>query len=160
MTATLTLAELREQGFDVVDGRAVRITVSGDRTRSPKSDVGASPASPAPDSAPRFRSEAERIYADCLTSRQRAGEIRSWRYEAIKLQLGDRVTYKPDFLVDMWDGSMELHEVKGRHTWEQARVKLRTAANQFPGFRFYMVKVVAGAVVSITPIRSLSGGDT
>jgi hypothetical protein len=166
MTATFTLAELRSMGYAVVGDKLVRVadcrvvnTGSEDRTALRKV-AGLHPPSPASDSGPRFKSQAERIYADRLTSLQRAGDIKNWRYEAVTLRLADDVRHTPDFLVELWDDPvMELHEVKGQRTWEQARVKLKVCANAYPGFRYKLVKVIGGHVESITDIRTLSGGN-
>lgn len=158
MTATFTRAELREQGLDVVDGRVVRIAGSEDRA-APRKAARTASATPASDSGPRFKSKGERAYADRLTSLQRAGDIKRWRYEAITLVLADGVRYTPDFFVELWDGSTRFDEVKGKHTWERAMVKLKAAATWFPNFQFNLVRIIGGRVESITPIRSLSGGE-
>lgn len=87
---------------------------------------------------PQMRSSYEVEYEQVLHLRQAAGEIVEYRYEPIRLILGDRVTYTPDFLVVLPNGELELHEVKGR-MMEKARVKLRSSARAFPWFRFILV---------------------
>ena len=77
----------------------------------------------------------EMSYRDSLAMMKMAGEIHDFRFEALKLRLADRTTYSPDFLVIRNDGSVELHEVKG--FWEDdARVKIKVAAELFPWFQF------------------------
>lgn len=77
----------------------------------------------------------EKRYADLLEIRRIAGEVRWWKYEAVSIRLAKRTFYRPDFLVQMADGSVEVHEVKG--FWEDdARVKIKVAAEMFPLFTF------------------------
>ena len=80
----------------------------------------------------------ETAYSHRLEAQKRAGEILLWQFEALKLKLADLTYYTPDFLVVSKDGVVELHEVKG--FWrDDARVKIKVAASQFP-FRFLAVK--------------------
>jgi hypothetical protein len=60
---------------------------------------------------------------------------RVWGFEAITLRLADDCRYTPDFWVLGDDDVLEFHETKG-HWREDARVKIRSAAEQFPWFRF------------------------
>lgn len=68
-----------------------------------------------------------------------AGEIRDWAYESIKLKVGEKICwYAPDFAVVAKDWTLEFHEYKG--FWkDDARVKIKAAASQYPGFRFVAV---------------------
>lgn len=100
---------------------------------------------PARSLARQRRTAAERMnkteaaYAQHLDLLQRAGLIRSWRFEAITLKLADGTRYTPDFLVEVYDRTPELHEVKG--FWrDDALVKYRVAAELFPMFRFRVVR--------------------
>lgn len=80
----------------------------------------------------------EQAYAAHLALLQRAGEIREYRFEPLKLRLADKTFYTPDFAVVRAD-CLELHEVKG--FWEDdARVKIKVAAAQYPWFRFVAVQ--------------------
>lgn len=77
----------------------------------------------------------EAQYRDSLEMMARAGEIRSFMFEPVKLRLADRTTYTPDFMVIGNNDILELHEVKG--FWEDdARVKIKVAAEMFPMFLF------------------------
>ena len=88
----------------------------------------------------------EASYHDSLAMMKLAHEIHDFKYEALKLRLADRTTYSPDFLVIGNDGSVELHEVKG--FWEDdARVKIKVAAEMFPFFIFRGVTRSKGAWV-------------
>ena len=82
----------------------------------------------------------EERYAAFLADRQHAGEVRWFKFEAIKLRLADGSWYIPDFLVMLADATLEVHEVKG-HWQDDARVKIKVAQDLFP-FRFIAVKTV------------------
>jgi len=79
----------------------------------------------------------EKAYAQDLELRRLAHEIESWRFERVTLRLGKdgRTTYTPDFLVIGVGGEQTFHEVKG--FWrDDARVKIKVAAHQFPEYNF------------------------
>ena len=64
-----------------------------------------------------------------------------WRFESIKLRLADRTWYTPDFVV--YTPNVEFYEVKG--FWrDDARVKIKVAAEQYPEFQFFGVSLVKG----------------
>jgi hypothetical protein len=70
-----------------------------------------------------------------------AGQLNTWRYEAVRMALAPGVTYIPDFLEVMPDGSVLLVEVKGRKgsgfwTLPVSKVKVRMAAALFPWWKF------------------------
>lgn len=80
----------------------------------------------------------EAAYAAYLEMQKKTGLIADYRFEAVKLRLADKTFYTPDFVVLAPDGVLEMHEVKG--FWEEdARVKIKVAAAQFP-FRFVAIK--------------------
>jgi len=80
----------------------------------------------------------EARYAELLELRKRSGEIIWYTFEGMKFVLAKRTTYMPDFIVQLADGEIEVHEVKG--FWEgTARVKIKCAAEKFP-FRFIAIK--------------------
>lgn len=72
------------------------------------------------------RTEAE--YAGMLEVHLRAGEILWYRFEAIKIRLADMTFYTPDFLVLPANLQLEIHEVKGGFVMDDAKVKLKVAA--------------------------------
>lgn len=75
----------------------------------------------------------ERRYSELLEQRRAAGEVIWWKFEAIALRLAEqRCAYHPDFLVMLADGTMEVHEVKGGFTREDAQIKLKVAASLYP----------------------------
>jgi hypothetical protein len=76
----------------------------------------------------------EASYADHLFVRQVAGEILDFGYQRMKLRLASLTFYEPDFDVQLANGEVEFHEVKG--FWDDdARVKVKVAASLYP-FRF------------------------
>lgn len=99
---------------------------------------------------PRERmNKAERAYESHLLSLIAAGEVRAQRFEAVKLRLGWNLHFTPDFRVVLADGAVEFHEVKaqrrrksgtvGAHCEEDARVKIKVAAEMFPEWTFRLV---------------------
>ena len=84
----------------------------------------------------------ERAYATRLELLERAGEIRSWAFEPLKLRLARSTFYTPDFLV-ITPTRIEIHEVKG-HWEDDARVKWKTAAEMNPWARFAAVRRKSG----------------
>jgi len=88
------------------------------------------------------RNKTEAAYENYLELQKRAGDILWYGFEAIKLRLANNCYYTPDFMVVRADGVVELHEVKG--FWrDDARVKIKVAASQFP-FKFLAVKKIKG----------------
>jgi len=74
---------------------------------------------------------------DVLWPRLLAKEIRAYHFEGVRLRLADNTTYTPDWFV-VFDDHFELHEVKG--FWrDDARVKIKVAAEIYPYFRFLAV---------------------
>ena len=81
----------------------------------------------------------EARYAQYLELQVKAGQIRAWAYEPVRLKLAKLTTYTPDFLVEPWQGRPELHECKG-FLREDAAVKLKVAAQRFAMFDFKLVR--------------------
>ena len=90
---------------------------------------------------PGVMNKLEARYAELLEERKRKGEIVWYAFEGMKFVLTDRkprTTYTPDFIVQLADGILEAHEVKGH--WEpSARIKIKCAASKFP-IEFIAVK--------------------
>lgn len=101
----------------------------------------------------------ERAYAERLELLRSAGEIRTWRFEAVKLRLGRHCHYTPDFVVVTAADVVELHEVKG-HWEDDARVKIRVAAELYPWWRFLAITGKKGQdwqVEELDPYEVLGG---
>lgn len=98
-------------------------------------------ARPRPQHTPgRMNKTEARYLQEVIEPRLKTGEYRSAKFEAVKLRLADRTFYTPDFqVVNDATGEIELHEVKGY--WEDdARVKIKVAAHQYPEYRFIAIQ--------------------
>lgn len=86
------------------------------------------------------KTEAE--HAANLDVLRAAGRIVCYWYEGMTFKLARDTRYTPDFIVLLPNGEIEIHEVKGGFIRDDARVKLKLAADQYP-FRFIMVQKLA-----------------
>lgn len=57
----------------------------------------------------------------------------------IQLKLADDTRYTPDFNVVDQNGQLIFYETKGPRFWDDAKVKLKVAARQYPYYRFILV---------------------
>lgn len=91
---------------------------------------------------PGSMNRTEKRYAERLETLRLAGEVASYHFEPLKLKLAKSTFYMPDFMVILPNGEVEFVDVKGRKGsgpggWEDdARVKIKCAAERFPMFRF------------------------
>lgn len=92
---------------------------------------------------PRGMNKLEAAWAEVLRERELRGEVLWWRWEGITLKLGADVRYTPDFAVVVASGEMEMHETKGGFFRDDAKAKLRIAADLYP-FRFVLVRLDEG----------------
>lgn len=74
----------------------------------------------------------EMEYFRYLKLREAAGEVRWFKFEGIKLRLADNTFYTPDFAVMVESGQLECHEVKGGYWQDDARAKIKIAADMYP----------------------------
>lgn len=87
---------------------------------------------------PGVMNKTEQAYADHLQHLLDAGTITEFSFEPEKLRLAKKTFYTPDFRVQLPNGEIEFHEVKG--FWEDdARVKIKVAAENHP-YRFVAVQ--------------------
>lgn len=63
-----------------------------------------------------------------------SGNIISAHFEGMKLRIGEKCFYTPDWLL-VWSDHIELAECKG-HWEDDARVKIKAVADKFPCFKF------------------------
>ncbi len=109
--------------------------------------VGAAPSLAAPGRRAKrldgYDSALEARYAaEVLTPLHHTKGIAGWWHPAPKLFLAEKTFYTPDFLV--WrSGWLECHEVKG-YWREDARVKIKVAAEHYPCLRFLAVEHAGG----------------
>lgn len=91
----------------------------------------------------RYASKLEAAYAARLSLMLQAGEVVRVLYEPFNLRLADGTFYCPDFLVQLPNGSLEVHEVKG--FWrEDAWIKFKVAATLHSYLQFVAVTRVKG----------------
>lgn len=80
----------------------------------------------------------EAHYAQVLDLEKKAGVILDYRFEAVKFKLADNTYYTPDFFL-IHAGHFEIVETKG-FLREDAAVKFKVAAQQFPWFKWKMIR--------------------
>lgn len=80
----------------------------------------------------------EKRYSEHLDQLIQSGSATWWAFEVIKVEIGSGSFYRPDFVVQLADGSVELHEVKGYMT-EAARLRIKVAASRYP-FVFKVIR--------------------
>ena len=86
----------------------------------------------------------EQLYASRLELFKKTLMLHDYRFEAVKLRLANLTTYTPDFMVIDPDGTIVFHEVKG--FWmDDARVKIKVVAEQYPWFRFVAATLKKGS---------------
>ncbi len=78
----------------------------------------------------------EKEYCTTLIAKLAASEINGYAFEKLTLKLADDTRYTPDFMVILTDGTIEFHEVKGWGFEDDAKVKIKVAAEMFPWFVF------------------------
>ena len=91
----------------------------------------------------RKANKTERAYANILELRKKAGEIRDYKFESVKLRLANNTYYTPDFFVQLANREIEIHEVKGGWVTEDGFLKLKLANEMYP-FRFYKCQLIKG----------------
>jgi hypothetical protein len=102
----------------------------------------------------------EQAYTEQLEIQRLAGDVIGWRFESYKLRLADSTWFTPDFVVQLKDGSIELHEVKACRAdgsmliEDDASVKIKVAAEQYPEFQFVLCgRLARGAGWRIDRLR-------
>ena len=94
----------------------------------------------------------ERRYAEeVLGPRMAAGEVIWWRFESVNFRIGHNCYYRADFLVQLADRSMEIHETKG-HMRDDARVKISVMKEMYP-YRVWLCRWVKPDRKAGTPAR-------
>lgn len=88
---------------------------------------------------PGKMNKTEEKYAEQLNLLKAAGEVESWKFEAVKFKLAHNTTYLPDFQV-VYPDRIEYHEIKGGYIFDKGKVKFKVAANMFPEFGWKMIQ--------------------
>jgi hypothetical protein len=87
-----------------------------------------------------FRSKWEANYALYLDWLVKMGKKKDWEYESEVYKFGDiKSTYKIDFKVIDFDGTFELHEIKGSMT-ASARTKLKRMKKYHPNVKVILIE--------------------
>jgi hypothetical protein len=146
MGGAIILPKWAQKGFEALaDKQAGKTTAR----RRPKTQQSAAQALDAPIDPRAARpkepwlepgmNKTEAEYAHVLRARQSAGQVLAFGYERLTFRLAFNLRYTPDYDLLMPDGTVQIHEIKG--FWEEdARVKIKTAAQMFPHFRFVGVQ--------------------
>lgn len=88
-----------------------------------------------------FRSKWEANYALYLDYLKKQGEIQDWQYEPCWYEFPIKhgaTRYLPDFAVTLKNGTVELHEVKGRLT-SRGKTQLRRMAKFYPHIKVVLI---------------------
>lgn len=80
----------------------------------------------------------EARYAQELDVAKKAGYIKDYKFEGVKFKLADNTFYTPDFFV-IYPGFFMVVEIKG-FLREDAAVKFKVAAAQYPWFEWRMIR--------------------
>lgn len=86
----------------------------------------------------------EAAYAELLEARRLAGEIEAYEFEKQKFRLANNTWYTPDFIVQLADGLIQIHEVKAMTSKgktlieDDANVKMKVIAEQFNQYPFFL----------------------
>lgn len=80
------------------------------------------------------RNKTEARYEQHLELQKKVGQVLWYRFEGLKLRIGDNCFLTPDFAVMIQGGQLELHDVKGSKAIfsDDARAKMRAAAEMYP----------------------------
>ena len=94
----------------------------------------------------------EARYSEVLEGRRLAGEVEAWWFEEWKFRLKAKgLWWTPDFVVQLPDGTLEVHEVKG-FMREDALMKLKLFRACYP-IPVWIVRAGKGKTWDILPFR-------
>jgi hypothetical protein len=82
-------------------------------------------------------------FYNMLELRRLAGEFSHVYFEQVTLKLAPDLRYTPDFAVYDDQGLLSFYETKG-HFRDDARVKIKMAAEIFPMHSFYLARKIRG----------------
>lgn len=111
----------------------------------------------------------EEQWAWMLTAEKNKGKITWFDFEPITFRLTSkvpgqtRVSYTPDFLVGLADGTVRVDEVKGPFIREDSVLKFKMAADRFPLFSWRMVQLQDDGdfhLIRYFPRRKIPGRGT
>jgi hypothetical protein len=73
----------------------------------------------------RQKTRVEREFEVMLSVKKMNKQIKDYRFEGVRLQWGDGMSFKADFTVKQLDDSVTVIEVKGQHIWKHAIVRFK-----------------------------------
>lgn len=104
----------------------------------------------------------EKLWAWLCQEEKNKGEIQEFYFEQVTLYLSDpapgtkRVSYTPDFVVILPNGSVRVDEIKGPFIREDSELKFKIAADRFPHFHWRMIQYKKrGKTTGFQTIREL-----
>jgi hypothetical protein len=86
----------------------------------------------------------ETKFSDELEIQKRAGFIKWYGFEAIRLRLAGGCTYCPDFAIELVSGKMRFVEIKG-HIRTASMIRFKVAVEQHPWAEFQMIRKASNA---------------
>lgn len=97
----------------------------------------------------------ERLFSQILDGMKRDGIVAEWRFENEIFDIGNGLTYRPDFPTLFADGSKTYYETKGEQIWEKNRIKFLIAAALFPEYTWVMIqRKSSGQWVELIRVRN------
>lgn len=91
---------------------------------------------------PGAMNKTELSYSFHLDELEASGFIAEWWFEQVKLRVAyDACWITIDFMVQLPDGTIEFHDVKGGPTMEDAAIKQKVIVDKFP-FRLFEARYV------------------
>jgi hypothetical protein len=84
-------------------------------------------------------------FYNSLDLRRLAGEFTHVYFEQVTLKLAPDLRYTPDFAVYDAAGLLAFYEVKGGFFADDAKVKIKMAAQIFPMHSFHLARKIRGA---------------
>ena len=93
---------------------------------------------------PKMNKTEARYAAEFLAPQKHGLLIKDWGFERLRIYLGNRTWYWPDFDVVELNDSLTLVEVKGAYVREDAWIKLKIAASMYPHFNVVMAQYIKG----------------
>lgn len=132
-------------GEPLKDRIRARLATLPEATKEPRNSPRNSPRNNPRERQPshtlgRMNQTEARYARDFLEPRIASGESIRYQHEKIKLRLAGGTWYTPDFFEELADGRIWVHEVKGGKVWDDAAVKFKVAAEQFPWWRWTKVQ--------------------
>ncbi len=116
--------ELKRAGFVDLGGGAI---AHGYSVKSKKVQQG------------RGENQLEKDFREYCSGLTNGAEIWQFWIKPFILRIGPDMTFEPDFLVRDWFNHFYVIDIKGPHSWEDSRIKIKIAAEKFSCWRWLIV---------------------